>query len=283
MEKDDEIKGSGNSYDFGARMFDSRLGRFLSVDPDYFVYPWLSTYAFAANSPISLIDFEGRGPKKKKKKGLTRAKIVKFTFYEIWQSVEKQGGLDVPTPEKMVPSMEVLWVATSFESLTLKMYDADGDKNGNATIGFGHLIHTGKINGGSSETEFKDGITLDAAVKLLMDDVKKISKTVNQQVKNRGLTGKLTQNQFDVAFDLGFNAGTSAAGSYLNKVKKINKLEAAGKTKKLKKAQGNLEKWLLRQYPGNDKARGEARELMNYDDGIYQSKEIIDDVTPAVN
>ncbi len=31
-EKDDEVKGEGNSLDFGARMYDSRLGRFLSID-----------------------------------------------------------------------------------------------------------------------------------------------------------------------------------------------------------------------------------------------------------
>jgi len=33
QEKDDELKGEGNSYDFGARIYNPRLGIFLSPDP----------------------------------------------------------------------------------------------------------------------------------------------------------------------------------------------------------------------------------------------------------
>ena len=61
MEKDDEMKGIGNSYDYGARMYDSRLGRFYSTDPLGSEFPWNSSYAFAENSPILFIDFMGLG------------------------------------------------------------------------------------------------------------------------------------------------------------------------------------------------------------------------------
>src|SRR5690554_6488786 len=59
MEKDDEIKGQGNSYDFGARLYDPRVGRWLSIEPLASKYPDLSPYNFVANSPIIFIDPDG--------------------------------------------------------------------------------------------------------------------------------------------------------------------------------------------------------------------------------
>lgn len=59
MEKDDEVKGSGNSYDFGARIQDPRLGRWLSVDNAFKKYPDLSPYNFGLNNPVRYQDFDG--------------------------------------------------------------------------------------------------------------------------------------------------------------------------------------------------------------------------------
>jgi len=62
MEKDEEMKGEGNSYDFGARIYDSRIGKFISVDPWSDRYSHISPFCFAAIRPISDIDEEGYGP-----------------------------------------------------------------------------------------------------------------------------------------------------------------------------------------------------------------------------
>ena len=59
-EIDSEVKGEGNSLDFGARMYDSRLGRFLSVDPAINLTHYYSPYLFAGNSPIIYIDYDGQ-------------------------------------------------------------------------------------------------------------------------------------------------------------------------------------------------------------------------------
>ena len=55
-EKDDEIKGSGNSYDFGERIYDPKIGRWLSRDPFAEKYAEHSPYNFALNNPIYLVD-----------------------------------------------------------------------------------------------------------------------------------------------------------------------------------------------------------------------------------
>lgn len=60
MRKDDEIHGAtGTSYDFGARMYDPRVSRFLSLDPFAFKFPGESPYLFAGDNPIYYIDKNG--------------------------------------------------------------------------------------------------------------------------------------------------------------------------------------------------------------------------------
>lgn len=57
--KDDDIKGSGNSYDYGFRFYDPRVGKFLSIDPLTKKYPELTPFQFASNNPIWFIDLDG--------------------------------------------------------------------------------------------------------------------------------------------------------------------------------------------------------------------------------
>ena len=58
-EKSDEVYGDGNSYDYGARMYDSRVGRWLSADPRKDKYTSWSPFHFGFDNPITTIDPNG--------------------------------------------------------------------------------------------------------------------------------------------------------------------------------------------------------------------------------
>jgi len=61
-ENDNEVKGEGNQQDYGMRIYDPRIGKFLSVDPLTSKYPWYTPYQFAGNRPIIAIDVDGLEP-----------------------------------------------------------------------------------------------------------------------------------------------------------------------------------------------------------------------------
>ena len=61
LERDDELKGSGNSYYTHARLFDSRIGRWLSPDP--LESGATSSYVGFANNPLRYSDPQGTADK----------------------------------------------------------------------------------------------------------------------------------------------------------------------------------------------------------------------------
>ena len=57
-EMDKELS-NGNQYDYGFRIYNANLSKFLSVDPLAKSYPWYTPYQFAGNKPIVAIDIDG--------------------------------------------------------------------------------------------------------------------------------------------------------------------------------------------------------------------------------
>jgi len=56
-ENDSEVKGAGNQQDFSGRIYDTRLGRWFSVDP--VTKSNLSSYQYASGNPVNFIDPDG--------------------------------------------------------------------------------------------------------------------------------------------------------------------------------------------------------------------------------
>jgi RHS repeat-associated protein len=92
MEKDDEVKGVNNSYDFGARMYDNRLGRWLSKDVQERQYPSHSPYSYSLNSPVLHNDPNGEWAEvttKKYFKNKTGELVQKTNFWHIFRQTKK--------------------------------------------------------------------------------------------------------------------------------------------------------------------------------------------------
>ncbi len=59
-ENDNDIEAG--AQDYGMRVYDSRIGKFLSVDPLQRKFPFYTPYQFAGNTPIEAIDLDGLEP-----------------------------------------------------------------------------------------------------------------------------------------------------------------------------------------------------------------------------
>jgi RHS repeat-associated protein len=95
-EKDNEVSGEGNTIDFGARIYDSRIGRFKYRDPLAAKFPSESNYIYAGNSPIQLIDVNGQYKyPAKQAAAYTKAypMLTKYLSNHIKNDVEKSSTL----------------------------------------------------------------------------------------------------------------------------------------------------------------------------------------------
>ena len=88
-----------------------------------------------------------------------------------------------------------------FEGFRGQLYN---DAAGHATIGYGHLVHHGPING-SEPAEFRKGISQERALALLQTDAAKAAAEIARSVKV-----PLEQHQFDALVSFAFNVGNGA-------------------------------------------------------------------------
>ena len=87
-ENDKDITES--TQDYGMRISDNRLGRFLSVDPLTKNYPELTPYQFASNSPIENSDLDGKESISETQHGLARQFEAQIQMKTALQTAHEQ-------------------------------------------------------------------------------------------------------------------------------------------------------------------------------------------------
>jgi len=96
-ENDNDVKGvEGGQQDYGMRIYDPRVGKFLSVDPLFEEYPWYTPFQFAGNSPIANIDLDGEEEE----------------FYRL--KLDEKTGKPQLTQLKTIEKKSILWGAISW-------------------------------------------------------------------------------------------------------------------------------------------------------------------------
>jgi len=118
-----------------------------------------------------------------------------------WAALRNGAASAAPAPGKRRLSTRGAAFIAHFEGLELKLYN---DPVGHCTIGCGHLVHHGPING-SEPDEFRRGITRERALELLQEDAQVAAAEISKSVKVR-----LNQPQFDALVSFAFNVGNGA-------------------------------------------------------------------------
>jgi RHS repeat-associated protein len=96
-EKDDEWNGqTGSTYDFGARLYDARIGRWMACDPKAAQMPFISPYSFSYNCPTIFEDPDGEKPRVTVSKSQDGSEVTISITNNIYL-VEKNNKINVPT------------------------------------------------------------------------------------------------------------------------------------------------------------------------------------------
>lgn len=138
QEKDDEIKGTGNSLNFGARIYDPRIGRFFSVDPLFYESPNWSPFVFAFDNPINLIDEDGLSGKNPREKFYSEYATPLIKKMDDVTTANKYKALYIVAQKrtengfKLNPKGNIYNIKGKGDKGSVKISATEYDKNGKA-------------------------------------------------------------------------------------------------------------------------------------------------------
>ena len=131
MEKDDEVKGEGNSYTTYFRQYDPRVARWLTKDP--LGVAWESPYASFRNNPIIYDDPDGDCPDCNLFSTPSGQLMYASNKHYLWT---KKGELSVSAKESIVYRISAQSTNYHWNEKLEGYYDSDGAKYSNPDSAF---------------------------------------------------------------------------------------------------------------------------------------------------
>jgi len=215
--QDDMLSGlDGTSYDFGARIYDSRIGKFLSTEPYSYNLPFLSPYSFAANSPIALVDEDGNYPciyGRRKKSRIKRYKErnITRTFYLADSRFDWSDEAGAP-PNINTTVGDVTSMGTSISELVVSTFNDVNTIVLDASI---TLMRIGRAGNNHSNVGFSHGpnpFAVDPPPNIYSYDVGTFHYSQNTNTSPNGFTPLLPVKMIDPV-NIQFNFGMGLKGN----------------------------------------------------------------------
>lgn len=168
-------------YYYGARYYDSRLSLWMSTDPKEMDFLNISTYCYAANSPVKFIDPDGESPKAI----ITAAKYIKKAY-----SIYRKTGKLTPQSLKQAGISEVVDIAGDLFTI----FDGDASLGDKVGAGVDLIVGTNLNNKGQKAAKNFLGIKDDKAQKTYQTYTKKNLETGEVYVGRTSGTGSPHDN-----------------------------------------------------------------------------------------
>jgi RHS repeat-associated protein len=195
QEKDDEIKGEGNSINYTFRMHDPRVGRFFAPDPLEKKYPNYTPYSFSGNKVINSVEIEGL----EDSFYMLGKKIYNGeAYFELVNVLEVGGEVELITGTKMktafadrvhVYGSDGHWHTISDKLRNTSLNNLGGSREIFAQINKGEIVDAGYEMASKLKSLERIGNTASAAIAFAyvgqaLKDIKGIKSIINTVGKN---------------------------------------------------------------------------------------------------